>query len=692
MHKTADEPKTAASYNKILDSANRLYDEGHHAQAIAILDAAKHQFKLLSVQQKAEYYIFHYNYRYHILHNNNTAILYADSLLKLFSSPLLKKKYSSYYSNGCFYKGDALFSEGRFNEAYLYFYQGKLMSGQNGKLHDCMLSDYSYRMGMILYQQEHYRLAAHFFKTSFDEAGACQLSFKSIYRQQELLNNAGISYKGAGELDSAGMYFSKALTFIDAKSKLFPNATNSWNVARAVIYGNQASMLLKQNKFTQAEGLLRKSIAINIKKGNDNKDALFSELKLAHIYLTKSQTDSLKSTLTFIKPLLDSINDTDANADWNILKAGYYEELGDLRQAIDYFKLYDAEKNRASKKSLALKETDISEQLRRFERDYELEGLKKINQQQNIYLAIAAAFAVVAISLLLLIYKYWRKSKINVYALHKLNQQINTQNVILESAMNDLELSSREKDRILRAVAHDLRNPVGGIASLSHAIADDEGYNEEQKSCLNLIKETAYNSIELINEILEATSNNSDRLVNQWVDINALVNNSVELLRFKAAEKNQQIVLTALDRPKELWISREKIWRVMSNLISNAIKFSPVGATIQVGVTELEEEIEFTVKDNGIGIPENLKPHVFNMFTEAKRPGTLGEKSFGLGLSICRQIIEKHHGQIWFESSTDKGTTFHVRLKKSKQEPLSDTTTNSNSINVENRDTSNPTV
>jgi two-component system sensor histidine kinase VicK len=161
---------------------------------------------------------------------------------------------------------------------------------------------------------------------------------------------------------------------------------------------------------------------------------------------------------------------------------------------------------------------------------------------------------------------------------------------------------------------------------------------------------------------LEATNMAAVEFNVEPVEINSLVSNSVELLRFKAAEKGQKILLDALERQQELYISREKIWRVISNLISNAIKFSPTGGTIQVKVAEVNTKIIIAVKDNGIGIPDKLKDQVFNMFTSAQRPGTSGEKSFGLGLSICRQIMEKHHGRIWFESDTNIGTTFFISL------------------------------
>ena len=193
------------------------------------------------------------------------------------------------------------------------------------------------------------------------------------------------------------------------------------------------------------------------------------------------------------------------------------------------------------------------------------------------------------------------------------------------------------------------------------SIMAEEDYTDEQKEMINLVKETSYNSLELINEILEAANVTSIELNPEPVEINALVNNSVELLRFKAAEKGQQIFFEPLPASQELQISREKIWRVISNLISNAIKFSPTGAVVHVKVEKAADQVIISVKDNGIGIPEKMQDQVFNMFTSAQRPGTAGEKSFGLGLSICQQIMEKSGGAIWFKSRKD-GTTFYISL------------------------------
>ncbi len=109
-------------------------------------------------------------------------------------------------------------------------------------------------------------------------------------------------------------------------------------------------------------------------------------------------------------------------------------------------------------------------------------------------------------------------------------------------------------------------------------------------------------------------------------------------------------------------IDNEKMWRVISNLIANVIKFSPHGAVIEVRLTEKPGYAVVEVEDHGLGIPEEVKDKVFDMFTEARRTGTAGEKSFGMGLAISKQIVQAHGGKIWFESKPGKGTTFFVEL------------------------------
>jgi len=657
--KLSDKLHSSASYDRVIDSVNHMVEARKDDAAVHYIDSTTRHYKNLNLIQKFHYYSVDYNYYFHIKNDNTKAMLYADSVMDLFDTPEKKEKYMPNYDQAFFLKGDVFFSENKYNQAYQYFYQGKVIA--NKSIADCTLSDFSYRMGMIMYKQEHYKLAAQNFKDGITETANCDLTFGNFLRIQELMNNTGLSYSKINETDSAMLYYTKALHYIDQKSEQFKDHKQWLDVARAVIYGNQANIYIRKNAVTPAKKLLKQSIAVNLRKGNDNSDAVLSELKLVHLYYQTNAADSMVNLLQVVHRQFDTVKNQDAVVDWNYMMANYFIKKGNPQQAISYFLTYDALKDSIANKNKILKDADIAQQIKKLEKDYEFDALKKDNKLQHTYIRLGAIIGTMLLIIIFLVLLTWRKSRKNIKILGSLNNQINEQNNNLEHALDELKLRDEEKNRILRTVAHDLRNPIGGIASLTQAMANDDD-TDEQKEMLNIIQETSHNSLELINEILEVANNGSTVLNKELVEINSLINHSVELLRFKAAEKKQKIMVQLLKTPCELLISQEKIWRVISNLISNAIKFSEEESIIGLKITGNDNEVVISVKDTGIGIPESMKDKVFNIFTDAKRLGTGGEKSFGLGLSICKQIIENHNGKIWFESNPKGGTTFYVSL------------------------------
>jgi len=176
------------------------------------------------------------------------------------------------------------------------------------------------------------------------------------------------------------------------------------------------------------------------------------------------------------------------------------------------------------------------------------------------------------------------------------------------------------------------------------------------------MRDSCGNALSLTTDLLEVATLSDEKLFKSPVDINALIRSAIELLRFKAAEKSQVIEVSVADEPFAININREKITRVINNLVNNAMKFSPSGSEILVSGAPAADGYNITVKDQGIGIPAEIQDKVFDIFTEAKRFGTSGEQPYGLGLSITRQIVDVHHGRIWFESEPGQGTTFHVFL------------------------------
>ena len=135
---------------------------------------------------------------------------------------------------------------------------------------------------------------------------------------------------------------------------------------------------------------------------------------------------------------------------------------------------------------------------------------------------------------------------------------------------------------------------------------------------------------------------------------------------FKNSEDHvkKSFSLHCSEEPIYMQIDDNKLRQAITNLISNAIKFTPDGGKISISIEEQQEVVMITVAGNGIGIPAKYHDTLFEKFTKARRKGLKGEHSNGLGMSIIKTIVEWHGGKIWFESQESKGTTFFIQLPK----------------------------
>lgn len=290
-------------------------------------------------------------------------------------------------------------------------------------------------------------------------------------------------------------------------------------------------------------------------------------------------------------------------------------------------------------------------------KEQQLERLVEKSRNQTVLLIMALLGCLLAIGVILAIRRTLWVSK-------QLNAQIVAQNQHMQKTLDALEQSQAENSRMMHVVAHDLRNPIGAIGSAASLLLEEGSRPEVEQQMLELIGKSATDSLNLVTNLLEVNKAAGD-MPKDLVDMGQLLRYCVDLMESRAAAKNQRITLRS--EPVTISANREKLWRVTSNLIANAIKFSPHGEEIDVSLDVNEQSILVAVKDRGIGIPEPLASKVFNMFTEAKRPGTDGEEPFGLGLAISKHIVEAHGGRIWFESQGNQtfGTTFFIELPRS---------------------------
>lgn len=289
-------------------------------------------------------------------------------------------------------------------------------------------------------------------------------------------------------------------------------------------------------------------------------------------------------------------------------------------------------------------------------KEQQLERLVERSRSQTFFLLLAILGCLLAVGVVLAIRRTLRVSR-------QLNARIVAQNLHLQKALNALEQSQAENSRMMHVVAHDLRNPIGAISSAASMLLEKDGLSDDERKMLDLIGKSATDSLGLVTDLLEVNKQLAD-MPKDTLDLDELLRYCVDLMQSKAAAKKQRITLHS--RAVVVVANREKLWRVASNLIANAIKFSPPGKLIDVSLNVNPGNVRISVKDQGIGIPEHLGSKIFDMFTEAKRPGTDGEQPFGLGLAISKHIVEAHGGRIWFESDAVQkaGTTFFVELPR----------------------------
>ena len=483
--------------------------------------------------------------------------------------------------------------------------------------------------------------------------------------------------------DSSIYYYKKALNYLDSNGQSYTSEnTISFNSAKAVVYGNLADIYYVYGKLDTAISLLKTSIAVNLQKDYTNDDAMLSQIKLAKMYFQTKDYVDFEHVLALVKSELDSIQNLNVALNWNKLMWDYCALNNQPAKAYPYITTYLIINDSIHKQEDKLLASDIEGKIKGKERQYQLALMNKDTHSQKIYMVVATVLVFLALAIIFIILYGAARTRKNLRTLTSLNNKITEQKAELEYAITELQQRDKDKTRILRSVAHDVMNPIAAIQALTDILmGESDSYTDDQKEMFGLIKQSCQNSLSLSKDILEASQQLvGANLKKEWVDINDLVKNCVELLNFKAATKHQNITIIFSQEKIKAFINKDKVWRVLSNLIGNAIKFSFENSIIEVTVEQLgpfsklemleggkeiyngEDKVLISIKDTGIGIPEKNKPLIFDMFTEAKNTGTAGETPHGLGLSITLQIVKAHGGNIWFDSIEGKGTTFYVEL------------------------------
>jgi signal transduction histidine kinase len=243
-----------------------------------------------------------------------------------------------------------------------------------------------------------------------------------------------------------------------------------------------------------------------------------------------------------------------------------------------------------------------------------------------------------------------------------------------------LQELDRLKSRFLSMASHELKTPLTSISGLAQVMLrrmrrrlelgrpEDEEWGEEQRGHvdrLELLNSQTARLGRLVDELLDVSRIESGKLEFRWerVDLARLIREVAERLQMSTTQHTIEVVLDGINEGS-VTADRDHLEQVLDNLVSNAIKFSPGGGAIRVGLRDNGDNLILSVQDSGVGIPPHQLEAVFGLFYQAEDPVSRRTGGMGLGLYISKDIITRHGGQIWAESQLNQGSTFNISLPR----------------------------
>ncbi len=249
-----------------------------------------------------------------------------------------------------------------------------------------------------------------------------------------------------------------------------------------------------------------------------------------------------------------------------------------------------------------------------------------------------------------------------------LNRQMTKEKLLEKEQLKTIIALNKEINQLLGLAAHDLRSPLGMAISFSELLQASPKIKDDPRlsSFLDIVTERCHFALNLIDDLLDVSKIEAGKvnLHTEEVDYIDFTERLVELHRTVAAKKNIVIIADFPAYPIVIKIDKRKGEQIINNLVSNAIKFSPVNSTITIRLSANDENVYTEINDQGPGIPENIVTGIFSSYGEMPNKPTASEKSTGLGLSIAKKLIEAHGGQVGVKNLTGGGASFFFTLHK----------------------------
>ncbi|HEY7820252.1 MAG TPA: ATP-binding protein, partial [Vicinamibacteria bacterium] len=233
----------------------------------------------------------------------------------------------------------------------------------------------------------------------------------------------------------------------------------------------------------------------------------------------------------------------------------------------------------------------------------------------------------------------------------------------LKLLYEEAEQANRAKDEFLAMLGHELRNPLGAMSNALYLIEQDQGEPAMTDLARAVLKRQVGNLVRLVDDLLDMGRLVTGKILLRKapLDLSQSVSRVVAAMRTAGKLASHDVELAA--EPAWIDVDEVRMEQIISNLVGNAAKYTPPGGSIRISVKAEKDSVVLEVEDNGIGIPEDLLPRVFDLFVQGARNLDRSEGGLGIGLSIVKRLAELHGGSISaFSAGPGRGSLFRVRL------------------------------
>lgn len=260
------------------------------------------------------------------------------------------------------------------------------------------------------------------------------------------------------------------------------------------------------------------------------------------------------------------------------------------------------------------------------------------------------------------------RSKTRVFCeLYDQRREILRQRDELDLRARALAAADRRKNEFLAVLGHELRNPLMALRAGLQLLARDQGANEAD-TIRNRMSTQVLHLSRLIEDLLDVTRIDQGKIALRLerISVQAVIDSAVDTSQPKIDVGNHPLTIVGPDEPAWVVADFTRLSQIVSNLLTNAAKYTPAEGTIELRVDLESDVVIISVTDNGIGIPDHLQAEIFDLYSQVPGPDARSAEGLGIGLALVRQLVDLHKGSITVASDgVDQGSRFTVRLPRS---------------------------